>query len=162
MASRGRVVLLTPARARVAHGLFYARALSASALAHFLWEGEPDGKPGSIRSHVLALRRARIETHVRPLMIRAGKLPITTPAGLYAKAAVLLSGYGAAPRLAQAIAASILEQPALRRILWPAEAPEAAIEPVPGLDSPPAPPEAANDPAPEPPPWKRRRPKGGA
>jgi hypothetical protein len=118
----------------------------------------------AVENEVRIAGRARIETHVRPLMIRAGKLPIITPAGLYAKASVLLSSYGAAPRLAQAIAASILEQPALRRVLWPAPAPEAATEPVPGLDGPrPARPEAANDPAPEPPPWKRqKRRKGGA
>jgi hypothetical protein len=95
--------------------------------------------------------RARIEHQVQPLMTRAGRLPATTPAGLYAKAAVLLSSHGTAPRLAMSLARSITEDQNLRRILWAAPAPEAATEPVPGLcDTPP-----------EPPPWKRQNRRKG-
>ena len=57
----------------------------------------------------------------RSAMMRLGKIPAKTAAGVYAKALVLKDSNGTAPRLALSLAQDLETCPGLRSSLWPAE-----------------------------------------
>lgn len=57
----------------------------------------------------------------RSPMARLSKHPARTAAGIYAKAFVLRTRHGTAPRLAMTLAEDLVMCPGLRALLWPAE-----------------------------------------
>jgi hypothetical protein len=65
--------------------------------------------------------RKAIWKRVRSMLRLCGKLPATTPAGIFAKALLVEKTKGMAPALALSLARDLRTSPALRRALWPAE-----------------------------------------
>ncbi len=66
-------------------------------------------------------RRKQAKNTAQRLMARIAREPVTTPAALYAKCAVLRESHGYAGSLAFSVAEAILKDGRLRRVLWPAE-----------------------------------------
>ncbi len=66
-------------------------------------------------------RLAKTRREMRAMLRRAGKLRAHTPAGLYAKAQLVLNSHTGAAILAKSLAADMIEMPGLRQRLWPAE-----------------------------------------
>lgn len=82
--------------------------------------GRPDaGLPANIAE------RERVAKALRPLMAKISGIPATTPAGIYAKAAVVKHCKDA-PKLAQSLAAELMANAGLRRLLWPGGAGDVA------------------------------------
>jgi len=61
----------------------------------------------------------------KPSLVTLAKLKAATPAGIYAKAAVVRASKTGAANLAMSLAEDLLDCPGLRAILWPAEEGEA-------------------------------------
>lgn len=58
---------------------------------------------------------------LRPILIRAAKMPAKTPPGLYAKVLLARAAKTVPHDLFQSVCADILNQPGIRMSIWPAE-----------------------------------------
>jgi hypothetical protein len=84
-----------------------------------LRESDLGESPGRVREWVDEWEAHGVKQ--RNIFRAAAKLRATTPAGIFAKATILRSTKNTAGVLGVSLARDLMESPALRRVLWPAE-----------------------------------------
>ncbi len=74
------------------------------------------------------------DAEAKRVLNRLGKTPATTPAGVYAKATIVVTrkGYMTAPRFMLSLTNDLVNAPGLRAVLWPAEVETEQDPPSPG------------------------------